>query len=371
MTKKKRRYKDPLFIITLWALTFIGIFMIASSSYPEGITKFNDGLHFLKRHLIFVVIGIFTYQVTSRVPSIMIRKLSFLMFLFSLGLCLLLYTSLGVDHWGQVRWLRVPGTGFEFMPSDLIKFTSVFYLSDFLLRHRKELGTFVGFLKVIAIIGLSVGPIIPKDFSTGVVIGAALLSVYFLVGIRRYQWLFLGGIGTALVYAMLTMERFAYRKERLLSFTDPFNDIADTDWQLHYALYALGIGGFYGQGPFQSRLKQGYLPLCYNDFIFPIIGEEWGFIGTAVIVILFGILCWRGLYFAIKTEDLYDKFIATGITVSISVQAFFNMGVSMGILPVTGLPLPFISYGGTSLIVTFAAIGVLAGISGRLKGVKE
>ncbi|MDO5713730.1 MAG: putative peptidoglycan glycosyltransferase FtsW [Tissierellia bacterium] len=366
--KKKMKGKDPLFLLSVFLIIIIGIVMIASSSYPEGLAKFNNGLYFLKRHLVFLVLGLIISWICSRISLQFIRKLSGLFFFISLILCLLLYTKLGIDHWGSVRWLKIPILNMEFMPSDLIKFASIFYFTDFILRHRNTIHQMETFIKILLIIGLSVGPIIFKDFSTGIVIGVSLLAIFYLMGIRLYQGgiiVFLGGFAT---YLLLTLERFAYRKKRLLAFLDPFDDIPDTDWQLAHSLYALGIGGFKGEGPFQSRLKQGYLPLSYNDFIFPIIGEEWGFIGTTTVLVLYFILCFRGYYFAIQAEDLYAKLVAVGITTSIGIQVFFNTGVAMGILPVTGLPLPLISYGGTSLIVTFAALGVLYGINRDPKG---
>lgn len=366
--KRKVDHRDPWLLLSVIGLSLAGVLMIASSSYPEGLTKFNDGLHFIKRHLVFLMLGIGISFAASRMSLNYIRRKSLLFFLISFVLCLLLFTGMGQSHWGQTRWLRIPGIGIEFMPSDLIKFTSIFYLADFMLRHKNTLHTGKTFFGVLVIIGMSVGPIIFKDFSTGIVIGVSLLALFFLMGIRLYQGSIIILLGSAASYLFLTLDRFAYRKKRLLAFMDPFDDIPDTDWQLAHSLYALGIGGFKGEGPFRSRLKQGYLPLPYNDFIFPVIGEEWGFLGTTFIILLYALFCWRGFYIGVKAKSLYEKLVAAGITVSIGIQAFFNMGVTMGILPVTGLPLPLISYGGTSLIVTFAAIGILFGIGRNEEG---
>lgn len=357
---RRRSFHLGLFISVV-LLLIVGVLFVASASSYEGLAKMGDNMHFIKRHLIFLVIGLFFFFLATRLPIHFIRRLSFPLFILSIVLCSLLYTPLGVSHFNSVRWLKIPLIGFEFMPSDLIKYSSILYLSDYLVKNQARTGKFKTFVVIIGIIGVSTGLVILRDFSTGMVIGLTLMSLFFVMGMKPYQFVLSGVGGGILAYTMIRM--MPYRMERMMSFIDPFDDIQDTDWQLANSLFAHGIGGFFGVGYLNSRLKQGYLPMSYNDFIFPIIGEEWGFIGTTFVVLLYLGFTLSGLQIASRCKKPYDQLVATGITMCISIQAFFNMGVSIGILPVTGLTLPFISYGGTSLWVCLIASGILLGLS--------
>lgn len=357
---KKKSFHLGL-LTSIIILLILGVLFVASASSYEGLTKMGNNLHFIKRHLIFLATGLVFFYLSTRISTKAIRKLSLPFFALSVFLCLLLYTPLGVSHYNSVRWLKIPVVGFEFMPSDLLKYASIFYLSDYLVRHRKSIGEFKTFFMIIVIIGISTGLVILRDFSTGMVIGLTLMALFFVMGMKLYQGIISAVGGGALAYIMIRM--MPYRMERMMSFLDPFDDIQDTDWQLANSLFAHGIGGFWGVGYLNSRLKQGYLPMSYNDFIFPIIGEEWGFVGTFFVVIVYFLFTFFGLQVASRCKNPYEQLIGTGITMSIAIQAFFNMGVSIGILPVTGLTLPFISYGGTSLWVCLVASGILLGLS--------
>lgn len=357
---KKRPFHLGL-LLSIVLLLIVGVLFVASASSYEGLAKMGNNLHFIKRHLVFLLTGLCFFVLASRMSIDFIRRMSLPFFVLSVFLCALLYTPLGVSHYNSVRWLKIPLVGFEFMPSDLLKYASIFYLSDYLVKNRRTTRKFKTFAVIIGIIGLSTGLVILRDFSTGMVIGLSLLSLFFVLGMEPYQYALSGLGGGALAFLMIRM--MPYRMERMMSFIDPFDDIQDTDWQLANSLFAHGIGGFWGVGYLNSRLKQGYLPMSYNDFIFPIIGEEWGFLGTTFVVLLYFIFTLSGLQVASRCKNLYEQLIATGITVCISIQAFFNMGVTIGILPVTGLTLPFISYGGTSLWVCLVAAGILLGRS--------
>ena len=360
--KKLERGKGHYgFLISLCILLFVGLLSVASASSYEGLTKMGDNLYFIKKQVFFLAVGLVLFFFATRLPIGLVHKLSLPFFLLSLGLCALLYTPLGVSHYNSVRWLKIPGLGFEFMPSDLLKYASILYLSKFLVDHKKTLGSFQTFIQIILIIGASTGLVILRDFSTGMVIGLSLFSLFFIMGMRGYQFVLSLAGGLGLAYVMVTT--MPYRMERMMSFLDPFDDIKDTDWQLANSLFAHGIGGFFGVGYLNSTLKQGYLPMSYNDFIFPIIGEEWGFLGTSFVVLMYFLLTLSGLQIASRCKSLYRQLVAVGITICIAIQAFFNMGVSIGILPVTGLTLPFISYGGTSLWMSLMAAGLVFGLS--------
>lgn len=362
--EKKNRNRQVY--ITLFAsiviLLTIGVFMVASSSWSEGIQEGLGGSHFLKRHFVFLGIGFFAGVVGFLFPKNAIRKLSFVLWIVSMAMCMLLFTGLAKSVNGSARWLEIPGIGFSFMPSDILKYTSLFYVANLLTIYRSR-GKREGFWIILGVIAASVAIIILRDFSSAAVIGIALVSMFFVAGISGTELITMGGLGAAGFFFMI--KAFAYRMERLMSFRDPFDDIADTDWQLANSLYALGMGSITGVGYFQSRQKYSYVPESYNDFIFAILGEEFGFLGTSFVVLLFIVFVTCGLLVAHRKQNFYDKVLVTGIVTSIGVQAFFNMGVASGILPVTGITLPYISYGGTALVLVMGMSGVLLDLARR------
>lgn len=362
INKRKEKIDIPLLVVLILLLS-VGVLMVTSASWPEGIKMFKDGFHYTKLQVVYIILGCVLMYISSKVPIRAYKNLSFIMFLISFGLVMLLYTGAGREHYGQVRWLNIPIINREFMPSDLIKFTSIFYLARFLDENMSALKKANTFVIILLIFAMSVVPIILKDFSTSIVVAASLLSVFFIMGISLYQWLTMGIAGWLGVKFLLI--DVPYRYERLTAFIDPFDDLSDSDFQLAHSLYAIGMGSFSGVGPFQSRQKYTYIPKAHNDFIFSIIGEEFGFVGGLFVMLLFMFFVYRGYYIAINARTRYEKLVAVGITTSIGLQAFFNIGVTMGILPVTGITLPFISYGGTSIMITLIAVGVLFGISKR------
>ncbi|MDO5036863.1 MAG: putative peptidoglycan glycosyltransferase FtsW [Tissierellia bacterium] len=361
MRKKASKQKiDSTLLVTILLLSFIGLLMVASSSWPESVKNGAGGYSFTLRHLVFLLMGLVACGLTTVFPLKWIRKLSFLFWAVSFILCLLLWTPLGVNVSGSTRWLQIPYIGFRFMPSDLLKFSSVIFFANLLDIYRGR-GEKKGFIPLMIIFASSVLIVIVRDFSSAMVIGLTLGLMFLLAGMRFLEILFNlvgGGIGVRLMIYL-----FPYRIERLQSFRDPFDDIADTDWQLANSLYAFAMGGIRGVGYFNSRQKYSYVPEAYNDFIFAILGEEFGLLGTLFVVALFLVFIWRGMAIALSKKQVFDKLLAFGITLAISIQALFNMGVSVGGLPVTGITLPFISYGGTSLILNLVLAGILLNLS--------
>lgn len=341
-------------------LIFVGVFIVASSSWSEGIKEGLGGSYYLHKHLIFLFIGIVVACIAYLLPTKFIKKFSGLLWLVSILLCLLLFTKLAKSVNGSARWLQIPGLPFLFMPADLLKYSSILFLANLLTIFRQN-GKKEGFFPIIFVIGMSVGVVIIRDFSSATVIALSLLSMFFVSGISFMEFLSITAVSSVGFYGMLM--KFSYRVERLLSFRDPFDDIADTDWQLANSLYALGMGSLTGVGYFKSRQKFSYLPESYNDFIFAIFGEEFGFIGVFLVILLFLILVFRGLQIANYNNKFYEKNLAIGITSSIGIQAFFNMGVASGVLPVTGITLPYISYGGTALVLVLGISGLLLKLS--------
>ena len=359
--EKLRKIDLTLLIVTILLLTF-GFVSVLSASYPEGIKKFNDGYYYAKRHAFFLCLGIAGMVITANMKREYVKKLSPWMFLVTLGLVALLWTPLAKSNYGQARWIKLPGIGMKIQPSDFIKVTSVLYIAKILEDNYKKLHKKEVFIVLFLLIGISAGPILIRDFSTGFVIAAEIGAMYLVAGVYFYQFLIMGAIASGglglLVFSV------SYRKERVMSFfKGTAEKNADETYQITQALYAIAMGGKTGVGLFHSRQKYTNLPFAYNDFIFAIICEEFGALGGILLITLFFIFVCRGYRIAYKATNYFDKFTAVGLTTFIGIQAVFNIGVSVKFFPVTGITLPFISYGGTALIVSMAAVGLLLRIS--------
>lgn len=357
-----KKYVDPLLLGSIVVLLIIGVFMVASSSWGEGLKEFGDGTYYFKRHIVYLIVGMMACVVGYIIPLKTLRNLAIPLWVVSMILCLALYTRLGVTVNGATRWLAIPKTHFQFMPSDLLKYASIFFVAHLCTVHRKG-GRRGGFLPILAVIGASAGIVIIEDFSSASVIGISLMSMFFISGMSFSELmtiLFLGMVG---IYGFVL--RVPYRLKRLTSFINPFDDIANTDWQLANSLYSIGIGSITGVGYFNSYQTFNRLPEAYNDFIFAVIGQEFGLIGSTFVIIFFALFIARGFQTVRRQDKLYEKLVATGIVVSIGFQAFFNMGVAVGLLPVTGLTLPFISYGGTALVLVMGMSGILLRLSAK------
>ena len=262
---------------------------------------------------------------------------------------------------GARRWIRFPG--FSFQPSEIAKFTLPIFLAYFLTKNQETIGdlkvTVVPCLLVLTLLG---GLIIAEpDLGTTIVLCAIFAAVYFAAGAKI---LHLAAVGFAMLIAGLCALLFApWRVERLMAFTDPFKYADDAGYQVVQSLYAIGSGGIMGEGFAKGQQKLFYLPYPYSDFIFAVVGEELGLIGTLAVVLAFGLLLWRGTRAALLAPDRFGKLLGIGIITGIIVQALFNISVVISILPAKGIPLPFISYGGSSIIATLFAVGILLNIS--------
>ncbi|EFI42180.1 MULTISPECIES: FtsW/RodA/SpoVE family cell cycle protein [Peptoniphilus] len=360
--KNKLKSMDFPLIIILILLVFFGLIAVTSASYPEGVKNFDgDGFYFAKRQLIFSILGFIGVIVVSKLPRKTIRNLSGIGFIVGIFLIFALWTPLGWGKYGQIRWIRIPSSSFKFQPSDILKITSIVYMAKLLDINKKNMGNSYTFYSLVLIMAISVVPIMLKDLSTAVVIGISLFSMYFVGGIKSHQFVTLLGIGGASIVPMIVL--FPYRIKRMFSFFTDSGTLTKDKYQITQSLYAIAMGGFGGVGLFHSRQKYSNVPLAYNDFIFPIICEEFGIIGAIFLIFLFFMLIYRGYLIAYKAKNYYDKYVAVGITTYIGIQAIFNLGVGCGLFPVTGITLPFISYGGTSLMLTMISIGLLLRIS--------
>lgn len=343
-------------------LLMLGIVMIYSSSAVHADTISGDSMYFVKRHLMFLVMGLIAAVMCMVVPPGFFRDNAKTIMLISLFLLVLvLIPGIGTKAGGARRWIRVLGFGLQ--PSEFAKIALILYLSDFTTRKRYMLGSLVkGFLPALFVIGFTGGLILLEpDLGTSVAAGFIGIVILFVSGVNLKH---LGVLMAAAVPLLLAAIVCApYRIKRVLAFVSPWEDPKGIGFQLVQSFIALGSGGLFGVGLGASKQKLFYLPQSHTDFIYSIIGEELGFIGAISVLILFAVIVWYSLKLSFKVKELFMSRVIFGIGMMIAFEVIVNVGVSAGALPTKGLPLPFISYGGSSLVVHMAAIGILLNMS--------
>ncbi len=350
-----------LLLVTLILVTF-GTVMIYSSSSAIAVTRFGDGYFFIKKQILFVALGLGVMIILSRIPYYYLRKVAYFSMLFSVVLLsLLLIRGLGTRVGGATRWLDL-GV-FSFQVTELVKVSFVLFLAHFLTKKEEHIKEFnKGFLPPLIITTIIIALILLQpDFGTATIMGMILIFMFYLSGSRI---LHLAGLAALLVpagYILITQK--GYRLERFLSFLDPWKDPTNSGFQIIQSFLSFGSGGILGVGLGNSMQKLFYLPEPHTDFILSVIGEESGFIGITIIILLFAIFVLRGFMISYKAPDLFGILLASGLTIIIALGAFINMAAVMGLIPTKGLVLPFLSYGGTSLIMSLATVGVLLNIS--------
>ncbi|MEA1936244.1 MAG: putative lipid II flippase FtsW [Thermodesulfobacteriota bacterium] len=359
MTEKK---PDIILLLVTLLLVTAGTVMIYSSSSVIAVERFGDGYYFLKKQMLFVVLGLGVMIILSRIPYYYLRKVAYFSILFSVVLLsLLLIRGFGTRVGGATRWLDL-GV-FSFQVTELVKVSLVLFLAHFLTRKEKHIREFSrGFLPPLTITFIIIGLILLQpDFGTAAIMAMILISMLYLAGSRI---LHLTGFAALLIPAgfVLVVQK-GYRVERLISFLDPWKDPTNSGFQIIQSFLSFGSGGMLGVGLGNSMQKLFYLPEPHTDFILSVIAEESGFIGVTIIILLFVIFVLRGFMISYKAPDLFGTLLASGLTIIIALEAFVNMAAVMGLIPTKGLVLPFLSYGGTSLIMSLATVGVLLNIS--------
>lgn len=316
----------------------------------------------------WTVLGSIGMFLTSKIKYIVWKRWSKLIILVSLGALLLLFTPLGVTVKGSTRWLQAGPI--RIMPSEIAKLGIIIFLAASIENRGEGIRKFfTGVLPYVALGGLFFLLINKQpDLSTAVVVMAIVITMIFIGGMKVSHFIFLtgmvfSGIGFMLYQLLFIPEKASYRTDRLLTFVDPWAYAQGEGYQIIQSLYALGAGGILGKGLGKSVQKHLYLPEPQNDFIFSIIGEELGFVGGLVVMMLFMLLIWKGIKIAINAPDLFSSLMATGIVTMVAVQVILNIAVTTSSMPVTGMPLPFISYGGSSLLIFMTAMGMLINIS--------
>ena len=357
---------------TLLAITVIllalGLITLFSATYYKALEG-GDALSEVKKQLFGLAVGAAAMACTSRIPyKFWARPRIVLGGVILSGVLLLLVVipGVGVSINGSRRWLSVAGVSFQ--PGELAKYACVLFMASVLTARGKKIRTFFrGILPVLVVPGILFLIILeqPNLSTAGTIIIVSVLMI-MLAGAkwRHMAVLGLGGLAVGAYYAWSA----EYRRERLLSFTDPFAKMSDEGYQLSQSLIAFGSGGLFGMGLGQGRQKYAYLPYPESDFIFAIVGEDFGLLGCLCVIALFVSFLLAGMRVAMNCEDRFGCLLSAGIIAMISVQAFINMGVVVGVLPTTGLPLPFFSAGGTSLSITMAAVGVVLNVSRTCSG---
>jgi len=367
---KKSRIDFPL-LITVLLLVFIGIVMVFSSSWPEGIKDHNDGYYFVKRQIAFAMIGFVTMILVSQINYKIYEKYASQIFLLTLStVILLLYTPLGQDFgMGARRWVSLGLV--TFMPGDVIKIGAIIFFARTLSNTGDKITNFKeGVLPALVVIIIGVGSIIiQSDLGTSITLAATLGIMLIIAGLQLRYIVGAGAMGLVgisyLFLHVINNPKYAnsFRIKRITSFLDPFADAQGSGWQVVQSLYALGSGGLFGLGLGKSKQKFFYIPESYNDFIYAIIGEEVGLIGASLVILLYIIILIRGVKIALKTKDSYGFYLSIGITALVSIQTIIHIAVVTSSIPTTGITLPFISYGGTSLLIYMGAMGILLSIS--------
>ena len=362
MEENQRHQPDYILLFATLALLAIGVVMVYSSSAVKAHLEFDDPFHFLKRQIIWAVLGIGAMLIAMKFSYVKLHRYAKPMLYVAIGLLVLVkIPGMGREVNGAVRWIGLGPLSLQ--PSEVIKIAMVIFLARILSHKPEQIRSFVkGLLPPLGLLALvAVLIMLQPDLGTTLAIAATTFMVLIAAGARWGHIAALGTGGIGLV--VMAIAAAPYRMKRILAFLDPWADPSGKGYQTIHALLALGSGGLFGLGFGQSRQKFLYLPEGHTDFIYAIIGEELGLLGASVIVILFVIFVWRGYKTAISAPNPFACLLAVGITSMVGIQAGLNIGVVSGLLPVTGITLPFLSYGGSSLLFTMVPVGILLNIS--------
>jgi cell division protein FtsW len=349
-----------LFLITL-ALVGFGIAMVFSSSAVVAKEKFGDPNYFAFKQLISATLGLAVMFIVMKVDYHIYRRPAVVFSLLAGVVALLVFVFFLATSANTHRWIQLPG--FSVQPSELAKLALIFFLAYFLEKRKGAVNDFMFTLVPIGVIvAVLCGLIILQpDLGTALSLLAISLTLLFVAGLDL-RWLAVSAVFAMPLFYLLVF-RVRYRRERILAFMNPWEQPLGRGFQIIQSLLSVASGGVAGLGYMEGKQKLFYLPEAHTDFIFAVVGEELGLIGTCALLTLFGLFFWRGVRVAMRAPDVFGFYLALGITTMICVQAFINMSVVLGLLPTKGIPLPFLSYGGSSFVVMLASVGILLNVS--------
>ena len=360
---------DYKLFISVIILSLFGILMIYSSSNIWAEYKFNDSFKFMKNQLIFFIIGIILMYAISKINYNFYKKKSNLI----IGICfillvLVLIPGVGIVRNGSRSWFGVGGFGIQ--PSEAAKVGLIIFVSKYLSNNYSVMSSIKkGVFPILSIIGIFfILIMLEPDFGTAMVITIALIAMIFVSKVKLSIFIKIGIVGLLGIVGLIIVA--PYRMARIVSFLNPWSDPLGSGFQIIQSLYAIGPSGLFGKGLGNSIQKHFYLPEPQTDFIFSIISEELGFFGVLILVVLFMFIFYRCIKISLNTKDLFGKYLSFGLSFSIIFQTLLNLCVVIGLIPVTGVTLPFVSYGGSSLLVSMASIGIILNISGNLNSLR-
>ncbi|WP_257350553.1 stage V sporulation protein E [Pseudalkalibacillus decolorationis] len=356
--------KPPDFVLVIVTLTLlaIGIITVYSASAQSAEIHFGDAFFFAKRQLLFATLGIIAMFLIMQVDYWTWGTWSkILLILCFILLIAVIIPGIGMVRGGARSWIGVGS--FSIQPSEFTKLAMIAFLARYLSLHQKRITSFKkGLVPSLGVVLLAFGMImLQPDLGTGAVLVGTCVVMIYVAGARVSHFVGLGVLG--LIGFVILIISAPYRMKRITSFLDPWSDPLGSGFQIIQSLYAIGPGGLLGLGLGNSRQKYGYLPEPQTDFIFAILAEELGFIGGSLVLLLFGLLLWRGIRIALGAPDLFGSLLAVGIIGMVAIQVMINIGVVTGLMPVTGITLPFLSYGGSSLTLMLMALGVILNVS--------
>ncbi|WP_410768046.1 stage V sporulation protein E [Fontibacillus sp. BL9] len=359
---KSRSAPDFWLMASIFGLLAIGIVMVYSAGSVLAFHDYGDSFYFVKRQVLFAVLGLVAMFFTMNVDYRILKKYAKLLLLICFGLLVIvLIPGIGVVRGGARSWLGISSFGIQ--PSEFMKLGMILFLSYWLSKEDYRITHFTrGLLPPLGVMGAAFGLImLQPDLGTGTVMLGAALLIVFTAGAKIKHLAGLAAVG-ALGFVGLILAA-PYRLQRITAFLDPWSDPLGAGYQIIQSLYAIGPGGLAGLGLGMSRQKYSYVPEPQTDFIFSILAEELGFIGGLLVLMLFLILVWRGMRVAMTVDDMFGSLLAVGIVGMVGVQVVINIGVVIGLMPVTGITLPLISYGGSSLTLMLTALGILLNLS--------
>lgn len=356
---------DPIILLSLIILVTFGVIMVFSASYYVGKTRYDDILHFFKKQGGFAILGFALLPFITKVDWRVYRNFSKLAYIVSIIL-LILVLFIGKEVKGAKRWIEIGPIGFQ--PSEVAKIALILYLSKFVSDNENILNTWGGFIKCCIVIIIPTFLVLIENTSTAIIMGIIGMSILFVASptIKYFIPMVAGGV---LGVAGIILFGEGFRMARIQAWRDPFAEGVSNSvgFQTVQSLYAIASGGFFGLGIGQSRQKLGFIPEAQNDIIFSVICEELGLAGAIIFILLFAMIIWRGYITAMHSPKSYMSYVCVGITTMIAVQVFINIAVVTNTMPNTGIPLPFVSYGGTSLLIMISCVGIVLNFSRYFK----
>ncbi|MBQ8472483.1 MAG: putative lipid II flippase FtsW [Bacilli bacterium] len=353
---------DKLLFFSVLLLMILSLFMIYSASFVWAEYKFNNPFKYVINQGIFVIIGIILMIIISGIDhNIYLKKANIILLTCITLLILVLIPGIGIVRNGSRSWFGIGSFGVQ--PSEFSKLGLIIFTSKYLSKSNKFLKDYKkGVFPILTILFLIFALImLEPDFGTGMIIVLTVIAMLFVSGVNMKFFIYLGVIGVIGIVILIIIA--PYRMDRITSFIDPWSDPLGTGFQIIQSLYAIGPGGLFGVGYLNSRQKSFYLPEPQTDFIFSIIAEEFGIVGALIVLGLFLVILIRSLRISLRQENLFSKYLSFGLTFQLIVQVIMNLSVVIGLIPVTGVTLPFLSYGGSSLLTSLIGIGIILNVS--------